>query len=106
MICLSEMLRKWTLSNIPSSDEELILCHTVPHFDALKIYSCGKHCVKRRNCLQQAISPFLTMFSTLYGTYRAPDLRCARANDARLKKKKRTTFQGNAPNGLIFFGCG
>ena len=38
---------------------------TMPHFDALKIYSCGKHCEKRRNCLQQAISPFLTMFSTL-----------------------------------------
>ena len=30
----------------------------MPHFDTLKIYSCGK----------QAISPFLTMFSTLYGT--------------------------------------
>ena len=43
--------------------------HTIPHFDALKIYSCGKHCEKRRNCLQQAISTFLTMFSTLYGTY-------------------------------------
>ena len=39
------------------------------HFDALNIYSCGKHCEKRRNCLLQAISPFLTMFSTLYGTY-------------------------------------
>ena len=24
---------------------------TVPHFDAVKIYSCGKHCEKRRNCL-------------------------------------------------------
>ena len=23
--------------------------HTIPHFDALKIYSCGKHCKKRRN---------------------------------------------------------
>ena len=41
--------------------------HTIPHFDALKIYSCGKHCEKRKNCLLQAISPFLTMFSTLYG---------------------------------------
>ena len=41
----------------------------MPHFDALKIYSCGKHCEKRRNCLEQAISPFLTMFSTLYDTY-------------------------------------
>ena len=47
----------------------LIHFHTIPHFDALKIYSCGKHCEKRRNCLEQAISPFLTMFSTLYGTY-------------------------------------
>ena len=39
------------------------------HFDALKIYSCGKHCEKRRYCLEQAISPFLTMLSTLYSTY-------------------------------------
>ena len=38
-------------------------------FDALKIYSCRKHCEKRRNCLEQAISPFLTMFFTLYDTY-------------------------------------
>ena len=30
---------------------------------------CGKHREKRRNCLQQAISPFLTMFSTVCGTY-------------------------------------
>ena len=39
------------------------------HFDALKMYSCAKHCEKRKNCLVQAISPFFTMFSTLYGTY-------------------------------------
>ena len=25
--------------------------HTLPHFDALKIYSCGKHFEKGRNCL-------------------------------------------------------
>ena len=37
----------------------------MPHFDALKICSCGKHCEK----MQQALSPFLTIFSTLYGTY-------------------------------------
>ena len=43
--------------------------HTMLHFDAIKINSCGKHCEKRRNCLKQAISPFPTMFSTLYGTY-------------------------------------
>ena len=47
----------------------LIHYHTMPHFDAPKIYSCEKHCEKRRNCLLQAISPFLTMFSTLYDTY-------------------------------------
>ena len=43
--------------------------HTLPQFDALKIFSCRKHCEKGRNCLLQAISPFLTMFSTLYGTF-------------------------------------
>ena len=25
--------------------------HTRPHFDAVKVYSCGKHCEKRINCL-------------------------------------------------------
>ena len=38
--------------------------HTMPHFDALQICNCGKHREKRRNCLLQAISSFLTMFST------------------------------------------
>ena len=33
------------------------------------LYSRGKHCEKRRNCLLQAIFPFLTMFSTLNGIY-------------------------------------
>ena len=47
---------------------ELTHYRTMPHFDALKICSSGKHCDKRRNCMQQAISPFLTMFSTLYVT--------------------------------------
>ena len=44
--------------------------HTMPHPDALKIYSYGKHCVKMRNCLSQAISHFLAMFPTflLYET--------------------------------------
>ena len=41
----------------------------MPHFEALKIYSFGQHCEKRRNCLLQAISPFLTTFCTLYGSY-------------------------------------
>ena len=41
----------------------------MPHFDVLKIYSCGKYCEKRRNCLLQGIPYFLTIFSTLYGIY-------------------------------------
>ena len=27
--------------------------HKIPQFDALKIYTCGKHCEKRRNCLNK-----------------------------------------------------
>ena len=43
--------------------------HTMSHFDALQIYSFGKHCEKRRNCLVQAISPFFSQcFPKLYGT--------------------------------------
>ena len=30
---------------------ELTHYHTMLHFDTLKIYSCRKHCEKRRNCL-------------------------------------------------------
>ena len=41
----------------------------MPHFDALKIYSCGKHFEKRRNSLKQAIAHFLSMFSTLSDAY-------------------------------------
>ena len=43
--------------------------HTMPHFGVLNIYSCGKHCEKRRTCLKQGISPFFTKFSALCGTY-------------------------------------
>ena len=32
--------------------------HTIPHFDALKIYSCRKHCEKRRNCFL----PYMVLF--------------------------------------------
>ena len=53
----------------PSLPRFLTHYHTIPHFDALKIYSCGKQCEKRKNCLWQAISPSTTMFSNLYGTY-------------------------------------
>ena len=60
-------------TNSPSSTRSISPCllhknidyRTMPHFDPPKIYSCGKHCEKRRNCLKQAISPFFSMFSTL-----------------------------------------
>ena len=51
------------------NSDTLIHYHKMPHFDAPKTYTCGKHCKKRRNCLLQAISPFLTMVFTLYSTY-------------------------------------
>ena len=39
--------------------KELTHHHTkVLHFDPLKIYSYGKHCEKRRNCLQTSNSSF------------------------------------------------
>ena len=31
--------------------KELTNYHTIVHFEVLKMYSCGKHCEKRRNCL-------------------------------------------------------
>ena len=34
-----------------SSQWQLTHYHTMPHFDALKKYSYGKHCEERRNCL-------------------------------------------------------
>ena len=37
--------------------------HTMQHFDTLKIYSCERHCEKRRYCSKEEISAFLTMFS-------------------------------------------
>ena len=39
--------------------------HTMPHFDALKIYSCEKHREERRNCYFS----FFHNVSALYGTY-------------------------------------
>ena len=38
-------------SEILLYDKELTHYHTMLHFDVLKIYSCGKHREKRRNCL-------------------------------------------------------
>ena len=43
------------------SNEVLTHYHTAPHFDALKICSCGKHCEKRRNShniFKQLFNPF------------------------------------------------
>ena len=58
---------------ITSNKIDITMRHTfaykIEKIDTLKIYGVGKHFKKRRNCLQQAISPFLTMFFTLYGTY-------------------------------------
>ena len=34
-----------------SFGKELTHYHTIPHFDALKINSCGKHCEIRKYCL-------------------------------------------------------
>ena len=66
----AKVFAKVSFKVLKSWDCLLAHYHTLPHFDTLKIYSCGKHCEKRRNCLLQAISPFLTMFfSTLCGTY-------------------------------------
>ena len=60
---------------VSGSDDTVWAClvlthyHTLLHFDALKIYSHRKHYEKRRNCLLEAISLFLTMYSTLNDTY-------------------------------------
>ena len=42
----------------------------MPHFDAIKIYIAEENIVSKGEFrLLQAISPFLTRFSKLYGTY-------------------------------------
>ena len=38
-------------SKILSHGTGLTHYHTLPHFGAPKVHSCGKHCEKRRNCL-------------------------------------------------------
>ena len=58
-------LSKWVENTVGKGE----IARYEPHFDTLKIYSCGKHCEKRRNCLYQAISSFPTVFSTLCDTY-------------------------------------
>ena len=43
----------------------LTLSQTSPGFHVSAVQVFRKHCGKRRNCSQRAISPFLTVFSTL-----------------------------------------
>ena len=62
---VENIVRKRRAMSLDFTEERLTHRHAIPHVDALKIYNCRKHCEKRRNCLLQAISPFLTMFSTL-----------------------------------------
>ena len=47
--------------------------HTMPHFDALKIKSCGKHCEKRRNCLKRATYHFLCFLPYMALIFSSPE---------------------------------
>ena len=49
-VTLFRRLQRFQLKLL-SSSKELTHYHTVQQFDRLKIYSCGKHCKSRRNCL-------------------------------------------------------
>ena len=51
-------------SKILLSGNWLTHSHTMTPFDAPGKQAFRKHCGKRRNCLSEAISPFLTVFST------------------------------------------
>ena len=59
------------LTQYAKAKKDVGLTHylTIPHFDAPKIYSCGKHREKGEIACNKAISPFFTMFSTLNDTY-------------------------------------
>ena len=48
-------------------DTGLTLSKTNPGFYVSVVQVFGKHCGKRRNCSWRAISPFPTVFSTLFG---------------------------------------
>ena len=54
-VCISELRCNVFLIHInikcTFSKTGLTHYHTITRFDALKIYSCGKHCEKFRNCL-------------------------------------------------------
>ena len=49
----------------------LTLSQTSPSFHLFAVEAFWKHCGKRRNCLQRAISPFPTVFSTKFRDFSA-----------------------------------
>ena len=59
------------ISHFPTEGFFLRIVNPLPHNTAFLGTNdiVEEHCEKRRNCLEQAISPFLTVFSTLYDTY-------------------------------------
>ena len=70
--CLKSCLKSCVLlalSELPGvlctvkSFNQLTHYHTILQFDALKIYTCKKHCEKRRNCLLQAVGQYVTLYT-------------------------------------------
>ena len=53
-------------SKISISGKGLTNYDTMSHFDARKIYSCGKDCEKRRNYLLQEFYPFSTLYDLFF----------------------------------------
>ena len=50
-------------SKLKQTADDILKCIKYKKISAIHVYG-RKHCEKRRNCLLQGISPFLTMFST------------------------------------------
>ena len=67
-----------------------ILSQTNPDCYVSAVQVFWKHCGKRRNCLQGAISPFSTVFSTLLKNFLplSPNLKLSSANSFRLEESK------------------
>ena len=68
----------------------LTLSQTSPGFYASAVQLFGKHCEKRRNCSQRAISPFPTVFSTRFRSFLplSSDLKLSSANSFSLEESK------------------
>ena len=77
-------------SKLLSFGNELTHSHTMTHFDAPGKQAFRKHCVKRRNCLLQAISPFPPVFSNLLGNFLPilSNLKMSSANSFSLEESK------------------